>query len=181
VCPPALRPAFYSVHSRVAFIGARQLETNAVALCEGVKIRRYTEAERARIRDVHTAARLAGGGFARAVRELAAELNRTVDAIQVQVHHLQRELAVEAVFGPHAAETRSDSAQPSRDAETKTHKRQFTAEELAIVDGAYLDVQAGVLGRKQAAQKISDEIGMSRVLILSRFHALHKAAGNEQK
>jgi hypothetical protein len=50
-----------------------------------------------------------------------------------------------------------------------------------MVDEAYRDVRAGILGRKQAAQNVSDVTGMGRVLILGCFDALQKASGEVEK
>jgi hypothetical protein len=119
--------------------------------------------------------------LAKAARELAAELGRTEGAILQQFMLLWRRESVEAAFAAGATGDHAKPALGSRATETVTHKRHFTAEELALVDEAYRDVQAGILGRKQAAQKVSDVTELGRVLILGCFDALQKALGEVEK
>jgi hypothetical protein len=141
-----------------AYTGSPDRDANGIASRKGVKVKRYSEAERTRIRDVYTTTRLTGGVLGGAARELAAELGRTEGAILQQFTGLS--------YG-------------SRQAENPTSKREFSAQELALIDEAYADVSAGRLGRAQAARVVGDALETSVWVIYQRFTALRN--GSESK
>jgi hypothetical protein len=137
--------------------------------------RRYTEAERARIREVYTTTWPFDPASQHVVDGLAAELGRTRTALVRQFEQLRSMEALGVLIDPRTDEELSGQRMDPERVRAFTPGGNYTMQELAVLKEAFHDVCAGRVGSVQAARAVGEAIGMRTASVLHRFDFLRRA------
>jgi hypothetical protein len=137
--------------------------------------RRYTEAERARIREVYTTTWPFDPASQHVVDGLAAELGRTRTALVRQFEQLRSMEALGVLIDPRTDGELSGQGMDPERVRAFTPGGNYTMQELAVLKEAFHDVCAGRAGSMQAARAVGEAIGMRTASVLHRFDFLRRA------
>jgi hypothetical protein len=158
--------------------GPRDAGIELQAPMTGIKreiFRRYTEAERARIREVYTTTWPFDPAAQHVVDGLATELGRTQTALVRQFEQLRSMEALGVLIDPQPDGELSGQGMDPERVRAFTPGGNYTMQELAVLKEAFHDACAGRAGSMQAARAVGEAIGMRTASVLHRFDFLRRA------